>query len=124
MRYFICILLIVWNAGCTTMRTVESPEPEMAVHQLEIGDKVKVITADGRKLNFKVLAIDDEQVTGEVIKPGQLATDERITVPIDDIRLVSRAEFDGIKTAGAAVAGGVVLAAVSFALLMLSISSW
>jgi len=106
------------------MRTMESPEPEMAVHQLEVGDNVKVITADGRKLRFKVLAIDDEQVTGEVIKPGQLATDERFSVPIADIRLVSRAEIDGIKTAGAAVAGGVLLAAAAFAIFFLTWSMY
>jgi len=106
------------------MRTMESPEPEMAVHQLEVGDNVKVITADGRKLRFKVLAIDDEQVTGEVIKPGPLATDERFSVPIADIRLVSRAEIDGIKTAGAAVAGGVLLAAAAFAIFFLTWSMY
>jgi hypothetical protein len=122
MRYFLCMLLIVWNAGCTTMRTVENPEPAMAVSQLAIGDKVEVITVDGRKLRFKVLAIDDEQVTGEVIKPGQIATDDRVSVPIDEIRLVSRAEFDGVKTAAAGVGGAVLVAALAVAFFILTFS--
>ena len=112
MRYFLCMLLVVWNAGCTTMRTVENPDPAMAVSQLAIGDTVEVITVDGRKLHFKVESIDDEQMTGKVVKPGR--SNDRVSVPIDEIRLVSRAELDGVKTGAAAVGSAAFLGVIIF----------
>ena len=122
MRYVLCVLLIFWNAGCTTMRTMENSDPAVSVSQLAIGDKVEVITNDGGKYRFKVLAIDDEQVTGEVIIPGQVSSDETVSLQIDEIRFVSRAEFDGVKTAAAGVGAGVLAAALAFAFFVLTFS--
>ena len=57
-----CVLL----ASCTSYTVVQIPDNiESEIHE---GDKVKIVTKDGRDLEFKVVSVTSEGVIGENTK--------------------------------------------------------
>ena len=88
-------------SGCTTLKPVEmSPEQlhgRISTGEvIQVGDTVKIATADGEKYKFKVTSITADHVSGKDIE-----------IPIPDILAVQTREFSGGKTA--ALAGGAAL---------------
>jgi hypothetical protein len=102
MKLISMIIIILVASGCTTLKPVEmSPEQ---LHErisageiIEVGDSVKIVTADGAIHKFKVTAISADHIAGKDIK-----------LPIVDIVAVETREFSGGKTT-ALTAGGLAL---------------
>jgi hypothetical protein len=102
-------LLACLAAGCTSMRTVQTPEPREAVAVLAPGDTVQLVMADGSKLRLTVAAIEADELVG--------TRGERVA--IDDLHIVSVRRFDSGKSAVAAF-GTVVLAVSAAAIALLA----
>ena len=96
-------------AGCTSMRTIENPDPRAAAAVLAVGDTVQVITKNGGKLRFTIAAIEADALIG--------TRDERVS--IDEIHIVSVKRFDDRKSAVTAygiLALGISVAAITYVL--------
>jgi len=58
------MITFLFSTSCTSMRVIES-QPETIQSELKKGDVVRVVTEDGRDLNFKIVEIDTVAITGE-----------------------------------------------------------
>ena len=97
-------------SGCTSMKTVDMPESELqsrirAGELVEVGEKVQLVTSDGREPEFVVTGIDDNAIYGD----GE-------QIPIDDVVAIKTRRFSAGKTA--ALAGGAVGAWALIAILV------
>lgn len=113
-------LLICALAGCTSMRTVDR-ESDDGTPAVQIGDRVRVVTRDGRELEFTVTQMDGDVLVGS--KSGNQARDtasDEIRVPFQDVALVQVKSFDGWRTAGL-VAGSALLVYTAMALVVIAI---
>ena len=64
MRYFLLCLLLGLTAACTSMRTIEAPDPAVAVSELKVGDTVQIVRTDGREVRCKIAALEDDARVG------------------------------------------------------------
>jgi len=94
-------VLIVAMTGCTTTRTADSDagtgEPVVGV-----GDEVRVVTKDGRELEFTVDKVDGRVLVGHKgsTETSRVSLPTEIRVPFDEIARIEVKEFNGWKTAG------------------------
>jgi len=99
MKLLSALVVVLMVTGCSTMTPVEM-SPDQLHDQISTGDilhegdKVKIVTTDGKTHQFKVSAITDASIIGDDIE-----------VPIADIVAIETKEFSGGKTA--ALVGGV-----------------
>jgi hypothetical protein len=101
----ICLLL----ASCTSYKVVQIPENiESDIHE---GDTVKIVTKDGRDLEFKVVSVTSEGVIGE----------NQQVIRFSDVAKLEKREVSAIKTAGLIVLG---LAALLGIVLGIAISDY
>jgi hypothetical protein len=101
-KVVICIVLLAFVAGCTTMRSLPSSDAQSIGSQIEVGDKVQVTRSDGSDVKFKVEAISDEGLAGD-----------GIFVAYSDILQVRVREHSTAKTVGLVVAILVVIKGLS-----------
>jgi len=102
MRSFLIIVIALVTSGCTTLQPIEmSPEElqqKIAEGEIiEVGDKVKVVTADGTVHKFEVSEITADRVSGKDVE-----------LLVADIIAIETREFSGGKTA-ALVAGSTLV---------------
>ena len=83
----VLVLIIQIASGCTSFRPL--PDEKNALEQaVKPGDKVRVITRDGKEMEFLVTQIANERIEGP-----------RQGVAVDDIAKIERREFSVWKTA-------------------------
>jgi hypothetical protein len=102
MKLISMIITILVASGCTTLKPVEMSPEQLharisAGEIIEVGDTVKIVTADGTIRKFKVSTITADRITGKDIE-----------LPIADIIAIETREFSGGKTTALA-AGGAAL---------------
>jgi hemin uptake protein HemP len=111
-----CAILILVLGGalgaCSTSKPIELPPAtvqQMILDQeiLQPGEKVKLITADGQRYDFRVTRVDTEQ---RVILGGSQS------VPIDEVVALETKEFSLGKTALLAAGSYGVLALIAIAI--------
>jgi predicted small secreted protein len=109
----VCVLVLALAlTGCTTTRSadVDSADGKLAV---AAGDRVRVVTHDGRKLKFTVDKVEGRVLVGhQGSKDGnRVSLPEEIRLPFDEIAEIEVKELDGWKSAGVAAgtAAGLVL---------------
>lgn len=113
-------LLILAFSGCTSMRTVERTDDERAP-AVEVGDRVRVVTRDGRELEFTVTRIDGDVLVGNGSRNRARGTGaDEFRIPFQDVALVQVESFDGWRTAGL-VAGSALLVYTAMALVVIAI---
>jgi len=84
----VLVLIIQIASGCTSFRPL--PDEKNALEQtIKPGDKVRVITLHGQKMEFLVTQIANERIEGS-----------RQGVAVDDIAKIERREFSVWKTVG------------------------
>jgi len=66
-KVVICIVLILFVAGCTTMRPLPATDAQSIASQLEVGDKVQITRSDASEVTFKVESISNEGLAGNGI---------------------------------------------------------
>lgn len=101
MRFWISLLSILIISACSSLKPVElsSLELQEQISQgevLQIGDRVKVITEDGQRHEFRVTEISDSAVIGN-----------DTNIEITQIVALESRRFSGGKTA--LLAGGTIL---------------
>jgi hypothetical protein len=101
-KFFVCIVLLAFAAGCTTMRSLPSSDAQSVASQIEVGDKVQVTRNDGSDVEFKVEAISNEGLAGD-----------GVFVTYSDILQVRVREHSTAKTVGLVVAILVVVKGLS-----------
>jgi hypothetical protein len=70
------------------------------------GDRVKIVTKDGRDVEFKVVSVTSEGVTG----------DNQQVIRFSDVAKLEKEELSVVKTAG--LAGGIVLGLVGLLIII------
>jgi hypothetical protein len=98
--FFLSMVLALW--GCTTLQPLAGSAPELrqqiaAGQLLRRGDRVVITTADGRRHHLVVLAADSASVRGK-----------HESVPTDQIELVQKPMFSGVRTTELALFIGLV----------------
>ncbi len=88
-KVVICIVLILFVAGCTTMRPLHAADAHSIASSIEVGDKVEIIRNDASDVKFKVETISNEGLDGD-----------RIFVAYSDILQISVREHSTAKTVG------------------------
>ncbi len=89
-----CLLV----SSCTSLKVVQmSDNITSDIHE---GDRVKIVTKDGRDVEFKVVSVTSEGITG----------DNQQVIRFSDVAKLEKAELSVVKTAG--LAGGIVLGLV------------
>ena len=58
-----CVLLSLVALGCTKMTRID-PDAGRLKYRIEPGDIVQVLTKDGKEMEFEVVSIDDELISG------------------------------------------------------------
>jgi len=88
-KVVICILLISFVTGCTTMRPLPAADAQSIASHIEVGDKVQIIRNDASDVKFKVETISNEGLDGD-----------GIFVAYSDILQISVREHSTAKTVG------------------------
>ena len=99
-KVVICIVLISFVTGCTTMRPLPAADAQSIASQIEVGDKVQIIRNDASDVKFKVETISNEGLEGD-----------GIVVAYSDILQISVREHSTAKTVGLVAAILIVLKA-------------
>lgn len=102
MKSLILLTVFVLNAGCTTLRPIEGTPMELqeliaSNELLKIGDRVSIVTADGKTHRFAVTGFDAGIVRGKTE-----------SVSIDQVHQVGKRTFSRGKTI--ALVSGIVVA--------------
>lgn len=89
----IVLVMCVLLSSCTSYKVVQIPDNiESEIHE---GDTVKIVTKDGRDLEFKVVSVTSEGVIGE----------NQQVIRFSDVAKLEKREVSAIKTAGLIVLG-------------------
>lgn len=102
MNKFIALLVVLVCCGCTSLKPVEM-SPETLQQQISSGelvkpgDNVRVVTTDGKRHDFDIIAIGDGLIVGE-----------SVSLAISDIVAVETRNLSVGKTA--LLAGGSIVA--------------
>lgn len=99
-KVVICIVLISFITGCTTMRPLPAADAQSIASHIEVGDKVQIIRNDASDVKFKVETISNEGLEGD-----------GIVVAYSDILQISVREHSTAKTVGLVAAILIVLKA-------------
>ena len=107
--------LICLSTACTTLRSVPA-DPARIRAEVRVGDTVRAVTADGTTHTFRVSAVGESSLVGNVnlANGGADAVGSRIELPYQDIRELDTRHVSGGKTTALA-AVLVVVAAVAIA---------
>lgn len=92
MKLISTLIVILILTGCTSMKPVELPPDQLqnrisAGEIINEGDKVRVVTVDGKKQKFEVTAITDKSIVGNDIE-----------IPIVDIVAVETNQYSDVKS--------------------------
>ncbi len=93
------LIMCLLVSSCTSLKVVQiSDKITSDIHE---GDRVTIVTKDGRDVEFKVVSVTSEGVTG----------DTQQVIYFSDIATLEKRELSVAKTAG--LTGGIVLGAVA-----------
>jgi hypothetical protein len=81
-------LVVVSVLGCMRYQAVAPKGDHEPYQRLSVGDRVSVITADARMIDFKVSGISDSALSGDDVE-----------VPFSDVRIVRVRKIDASATA-------------------------
>lgn len=105
----VVVMAVALVCGCSTMKPVEMP-PEQVQQRIsegeivEVGDTIKIATADDAVYKFKVTELTDLMIGGD-----------GVDIPIDQVVAIETKEFSLGKTAafagGATVVWAIIVAA-------------
>ena len=114
---FLC-LVIIGNAACTSMQTIDATPGTVAEHNIEPGDQLTLYFADNSHKEIAVTEVSESSITGTDSDGQQVIAD------YDELVTMSFKEIDGSKTAKAVgiVALGVLV--VSAAATAEILSGW
>jgi len=97
------LIMCLLVSSCTSFKVVQiSDNVTSDIHE---GDRVKIVTKDGRDVEFKVVSVTSEGVTGN----------NQQVIHFSDVAKLEKAEVSVLKTAG--LAGGIVLGLVGLVIL-------
>jgi hypothetical protein len=89
------LIMCLLVSSCTSLKVVQISENITSdIHE---GDRVKIVTKDGRDVEFKVVSVTSEGVTG----------DNQQVIRFSNVAKLEKEELSAVKTAG--LAGGIVL---------------
>ncbi|MDH4087880.1 MAG: hypothetical protein OEV71_13195 [Nitrospira sp.] len=98
------LIMCLLVSSCTSLKVVQiSDNITSDIHE---GDRVKIVTKDGRDVEFKVVSVTSEGVTG----------DNQQVIHFSDVAKLEKAEVSVLKTAG--LTGGIVLKLVALLIII------
>lgn len=104
--------LFLLNAGCTSIKTIDTAEETTYSQQIEVGERIRLTYLDGRVQDIHVTNINATEISGTIHQGGLKRTTGRgVVVDWRDVHLAERVKISALKTAGAAVG---IVAAIPF----------
>jgi len=104
--------LFLLNAGCTSIKTIDTAEETTYSQQIEVGERIRLTYLDGRVQDIHVTNINANEISGTIHQGGLKRTTGRgVVVDWRDVHLAERVKISALKTAGAAVG---IVAAIPF----------
>ncbi len=98
------LIMCLLVSSCTSLKVVQISDTITSdIHE---GDRVKIVTKDGRDVEFKVVSVTSEDVTG----------DNQQVIRFSDVAKLEKEEVSVVKTAG--LAAGIVLGLVGLLLII------
>jgi len=98
------LIMCLLVSSCTSLKVVQiSDNITSDIHE---GDRVKIVTKDGRDVEFKVVSVTSEGVTG----------DNQQVIHFSDVAKLEKAEVSVLKTVG--LTGGIVLKLVALLIII------
>ncbi len=89
------LIMCLLVSSCTSLKVVQISDN--ITSDIHAGDRVKIVTKDGRDVEFKVVSVTSEGVTG----------DNQQVIRFSDVAKLEKEEVSVLKTAG--LAGAIVL---------------
>lgn len=89
------LIMCLLVSSCTSLKVVQISDT--ITSDIHAGDRVKIVTKDGRDVEFKVVSVTSESVTGY----------NQQVIRFSDIAKSEKEELGALKTAG--LTGGIVL---------------
>lgn len=89
------LIMCLLVSSCTSLKVVQISDT--ITSDIHAGDRVKIVTKDGRDVEFKVVSVTSESVTGY----------NQQVIRFSDIAKLEKEELSALKTAG--LTGGIVL---------------
>jgi hypothetical protein len=100
------LIMCLLVSSCTSLKVVQiSDNITSDIHE---GDRVKIVTKDGREAEFKVVSVTSEGVTG----------DNQQVIRFSDVAKLEKEEVSVLKTAG--LTGGIVLGLVGLLIIIVA----
>jgi len=98
------LIMCLLVSSCTSLKVVQiSDNITSDIHE---GDRVKIVTKDGRDVEFNVVSVTSEGVTG----------DNQQVIRFSDVAKLEKEELSVVKTAG--LTGGIVLGLVGLLIII------
>lgn len=119
-RTLLLAALLTILGGCTSFKPVDNApdEPAQAAGMLEPGDRVRITTTTGWKLEMDITAVGPDSISGT--KPGE--QENPVEIPMDEIAEIQVEQVDAVKTGAVVVGSGLlvywILAAAATAVLV------
>ena len=106
-RTLLFVGVLACLGGCTSFRTMETAadDPARVTQTLEPGDRVRITTTTGWKVELDVTAVGPDSLSGT--QPGK--DNESIDIPLAEIVELQVEKVDAVKTGAVVVGSGVVV---------------
>jgi hypothetical protein len=97
--------------ACTSQRLI-NPQPQSMHNELNAGDTVRIVTKDGRHMQFKIVEIKADSIFSQ-----------KQPIAFDEIAKIERQKVDAAKTTGAVILGTVGVLAVGYLIAAIAFAS-
>ena len=97
------LLVVALVVGCTTTQPIDLGAAYDLTTQVEPEDRVSIVTTDGRKLDFEVVAVEPDAVVGVDVR-----------VERQEIAELEVTSLSAARTAGLVGGTGLTVAAIAF----------
>lgn len=101
------LIMCLLVSSCTSLKVVQISDT-ITTSDIHADDRVKIVTKDGRDVEFKVVSVTSESVTG----------DNQQVIRFSDIAKLEKEDLSALKTAG--LTGGIVLGLVALFLVIVA----
>lgn len=91
-------VLLLLNAACTTLQPMTADETRTFAQQIRAGDRVRLLFPDEPAKEIRVRAVDENEITGELIDSGAI-----IVTSWEDVYTAERVVIAPLKTAAAGI---------------------
>ncbi len=111
-KTLIVFVLVVFIFTACTSHHLVNPQPQSIHNELNAGDTVRIVTTDGRHVQFKIVEIRADSIFSQ-----------KQQIAFGEIAKIEKQKVSAAKTTGGVILGAVGVAAVSFFILTIAVAN-